>query len=114
MNHFIDSYYSSVFNSVTRLTGLADEKELKALTEEILGELSQRIDELTAESHKGVFVYKVVLTHVFSFLAGRSDKQRIEFLQKILLIHPSHYTQLADNKNPPHGTNRQGEGEIEY
>lgn len=86
--------------------------QLKALTEEILGELSQRKEELAAETHKGVFVYRVVLTHVFSFLAGRGDETRIDFLQKILLIHPSHYTQLDDNKNPPPGIDRQGEAGI--
>ena len=112
MNHFIDSYYSSVFHSVTRLTGHAEESELKALTEAILGELEQRSEELAAESYKGVFVYKVVLTHVFSFLSTRGDEQRIGFLQKILLIHPSHYAPSSENKNPPQATGRQGDVDI--
>ena len=79
-----------------RLTGLSSEKELKALTEEILGELRRREEEFAAFGRKGVFVYRVVLVHVFSFLAARKDTKRIEFLRKILLIHPSHYTRLPD------------------
>lgn len=98
MNHFIESYYSQVHHSVARLTGLSDEKELKTLTEAILNALEQREEELAAESRKGVFIYKVVLVHVFSYLSRRGDTKRIGFLQKILLIHPSHYVQL-----PPEG-----------
>lgn len=96
MNQFIDSYYPSVFNSVARLTGLTEEKELKTITDAILSDLEQRKEELEAESRKGIFIYKVVLIHVFSFLEERRDVKRIDFLQRILLIHPSHYTQLPD------------------
>ncbi|HLZ88314.1 MAG TPA: hypothetical protein VKQ52_13760 [Puia sp.] len=112
MNHFIDSYYSSVFNSVARLTGSSDENELKALTEEVLGHLRQREEELAAESHKGIFIYKVVLTHVFSFLERKRDENRIDFLQKILPIHPSHYGQLhaPDDKKPPEPDEPSGGG----
>jgi hypothetical protein len=92
-----------VFNSVVRLTGLSDEKELKVLTEEILDDLQRQQQELAAESRKGVFVYKVVLIHVFAYLEAIGNVRRIEFLQKILLIHPSHY------KNPLRGTSQQGE-----
>ncbi|HXB08624.1 MAG TPA: hypothetical protein VNW04_15945 [Puia sp.] len=96
MNHLIDTYYSSVLNSVVKLTGLPSEEELKALTEEILEELRRREEEFTAFGRKGVFVYRVVLVHVFSFLEARKDTQRIEFLRKILLIHPSYYLRLPD------------------
>ncbi len=92
-----------MFNSVVKLTGLSDEKEIKALTEEILGHLRQRKKELAIETHQGVFVYKVILIHVFSYLEAQGNTQRIAFLQKILLIHPSHY------KNPLPGTSQQGE-----
>ena len=98
LNPFIDSYYSSVFNSVARLTGLTEENELKTITNAVLSELEQRKDELEAESRKGVFIYKVVLIHVFSFLEGRGDVKRIGFLQKILLIHPSNYARLPPDK----------------
>jgi hypothetical protein len=96
LNHLIDSYYSSVFNAVMRLTGLSSEKELKTLTEDILGELQRREEEFAAFGRKGVFVYRVVLVHVFAFLGARKDTKRIEFLQKILLINPAHYSRLPD------------------
>jgi hypothetical protein len=117
LNHFIDSYYSSVFHSVVRLTGLDNEKEVKTLTEAILEDLERRKEELAAENRKGVFIYKVVLVHVFSFLEARGDEKRIGFLQNILLIHPSHYARLPGsgrdkNKNPLSGTSQQGDVSI--
>jgi hypothetical protein len=100
LNQLIDSYYSSVFNSVVRLSGLSDEKELKTLTGEILDDLLQRKEQLAAESRKGVFVYKVILAHLFAHLEAKGNTQRIEFLRKILLIHPSNYLQLPDSSGP--------------
>jgi hypothetical protein len=96
LNQLIDSYYSSVFNSVVRLTGRSDEKGLKALTEEILAELQQRKEELETAERRGVFVYRVMLAHVFAHLEATGNVQRMEFLRKILLIHPSHYLRLPD------------------
>lgn len=86
-----------MFNSVVRLTGRSDEKELKGLTEDILAELRQRKAELEASDRKGVFVYRVMLAHVFAFLRAQGDERRIGFLRKILLIHPSHYMQLPQD-----------------
>ncbi|HVU98197.1 MAG TPA: hypothetical protein VHE34_23400 [Puia sp.] len=86
MNQLIDSYYPAIFNSVVRLTGHTDEKQLKALTENILAELRQRMEELSGAQRKGVFVYRVVLKHVFAFLKERQDELRIGFLRKTLPI----------------------------
>jgi len=79
------------------LTGRSDETELKALTEEILAELRLREDELAAFDRKGVFVYRVVLIHVFSFLEACGDKRRVGLLRKILLINPALYLRLPDS-----------------
>lgn len=98
LDQLIDSYYSSVFNSVVRLSGLADEKELKMLTGEILDDLLQRKEQLAAESRKGVFVYKVILAHLFAYLEAKGNAQRIEFLRKILLIHPSNYLHWPESR----------------
>lgn len=85
-----------MFNSVVRLTGLCDEKQLKALTDEILAELRRREEELAASERKGVFIYRVILIHVFAHLEASGNVQRIEFLRKILPIHPSHYSRLTE------------------
>ena len=79
-----------------RLTGLCEEKELKALTDEILAELSQRNEEFATSERRGVFVYRVILMHVFAHLEAAGNVQRIEFLRKILPIHPSHYSRLTE------------------
>jgi hypothetical protein len=46
---------------------------------------------LEAEHRKGVFIYRIMLKHVFSHLKARGEFDKIEGLQKILLIHPTHY-----------------------
>ena len=94
---------------MVRLARLADEKEVDILTREILSELWERREQLEAESRKGVFIYKVILGHVFSHLKARGETGKIEFLQKILLIHPAHYQLPGSNENPLHGTSLQGD-----
>jgi hypothetical protein len=109
LKEFIASYYQQVFSTVVRLARLADEKEVDILTREILSELWERREQLEAESRKGVFIYKVILGHVFSHLKARGETGKIEFLQKILLIHPAHYQLPGSNENPLHGTSLQGD-----
>ncbi|HEX3935386.1 MAG TPA: hypothetical protein VHW43_11950 [Puia sp.] len=109
MKEFIASYYQQVFSSVVRLARLSDEKEVDILTREILSDLWDRREQLEAEPRKGVFIYKAVLVHVFSFLRARGENEKIEFLQKILLIHPTHYQLPGSNENPLHGANLQGD-----
>lgn len=99
MKEFIASYYHQVFNSVERLARPGDEREVDILTREILSDLWERREQLEAEARKGVFIYKVVLGHVFSYLKTNGETGKIEYLQKILLIHPAHY-QLPEVKNP--------------
>ena len=86
---------------MVRLARLGDEREVDILTREILNDLWERREELEAETRKGVFIYKVVLAHVFAHLKARGEIDKIEYLQKILLIHPTHY-QLpgAKSKKP--------------
>jgi hypothetical protein len=109
LKEFIASYYQQVFSSVVRLARLGDEKEVDMLTREILTDLWERREQLEAEPGKGVFIYKVVLGHVFAHLKARGENDKIEFLQKILLIHPAHYQLPGANENPLHGKSLQGD-----
>jgi hypothetical protein len=111
LKEFIASYYQQVFGSVVRLARLGDEKEVDVLTREILGDLWERRKQLDAECRKGVFIYKVVLGHVFAHLKARGEHDKIEFLQKILLIHPAHYQLPGANENPLPGASLQGDVE---
>ena len=81
-----------------RLARLGDEREVDILTREILSDLWERREQLEAVAGRGVFIYKVVLTHVFSYLKAHGETGKIEYLQKILPIHPVHY-QLPEVKN---------------
>jgi hypothetical protein len=98
LKEFISSYYQQVFTSVERLALPGDEREVDMLTREILTDLWERREQLEAEARKGVFIYKVVLSHVFSYLKAHGETDKIEYLQKILPIHPVHY-QLPPVKN---------------
>jgi hypothetical protein len=112
LKEFIASYYQQVFSSVVRLARLGDEKEVDILTREILGALWERREELEAEPRKGVFIYRVMLGHVFNHLKARGEFGKIEFLQKILPIHPAHYLLPGANENPLHGTSLQGDVDM--
>jgi hypothetical protein len=105
LNHYILSYYPAIFDSVVRLTRWTDPGEVEMLSHEVLDDLQKRIDEFEADGRKGVFIYRLVLGHVFSRLKERGEVERIRFLQQILMIHPSHY----EKKDPPPGTGQQGE-----
>jgi DNA-directed RNA polymerase specialized sigma24 family protein len=94
---FIESYYQQVFGSVVRLARLTDEREADALTQEILTALYNKREQLEAESRKGVFVYKVVLAHVFAHLRARGEEEKLAFLRKILLIDPGNLPLLDDS-----------------
>jgi len=98
LKEFIASYYHQVFTSVERLARLGDERKVDILTREILSDLWERRKQLEADPRKGVFIYKVVLGHVFSYLKTNGETGKIEYLQKILPIHPVHY-QLPEVKN---------------
>lgn len=88
MKEFIASYYQQVFSSVVRLTRLGDEQEIDILTREILTDLWGRKDQFEADPRQGVFIYKVILGHVFSHLKARGEIDKLDHLQQILLIHP--------------------------
>ncbi len=97
MKDFIDHYYSSVFSATSRLTQLSDRKELETLTEEVLADLWLHREAFDTESRKGIFIYKTILYHVFTYLKRKGDEERISFLHKTLLINPELYRRLEDN-----------------
>lgn len=81
-----------------RLARLDDVRQVDILTREILSDLWERREQLETEARKGVFIYKVVLGHVFSYLKANGQTEKIEYLQRILPIHPAHY-QLPEVRN---------------
>jgi DNA-directed RNA polymerase specialized sigma24 family protein len=88
---FVDLYCPSVFSVVARLTTLSDEEELEDITSEVLVELWEKKQELIAERRPGVFIYKVVLRHIFSYLNGKGNEERVRLLEELLPIDPVHY-----------------------
>lgn len=77
--------------AAARLTGLSDKEELAKLTEEVLATLWENRREFASEERPGVFLYRILLQEVITFLRHRGDEQRIRILRDILLIDPAIY-----------------------
>ena len=91
MKDFIDRYYPTVFKAAARLTGQTDKEELAALTENVLATLWANRREFATEERPGVFLYRILLQEVITFLRLRGDEERIRILRDILLIDPALY-----------------------
>jgi DNA-directed RNA polymerase specialized sigma24 family protein len=91
LKEFIDHYYPTVFTAAARLTGSADKEELAALTGNVLVLLWESRLEFAAEPRPGVYLYRLLLREVFSFLKERGETERIRTLRDILLIDPTLY-----------------------
>lgn len=91
MKDFIDRYYPTVFSAAARLSGLSDKEQLAVLTENVLAVLWKNRKEFVLEDRPGVFLYRILLQEVVSFLRQRGDEQRIRILRDILLIDPALY-----------------------
>jgi hypothetical protein len=100
LKDLIESYYQQVFDSVVRLACLTDDREANALTREILADLWEKKEQLEAESRKGVFIYKMVLAHVFAHLQARGQEEKINFLRKIVLVDPANLPLLGGGDLP--------------
>ena len=88
---FVDLYCPSVFSVVARLTALSDEEELEDITADVLVELWEKKQELLVERRPGVFIYKVILRHIFSYLDREGKQERVRLLEDLLPIDPIHY-----------------------
>jgi DNA-directed RNA polymerase specialized sigma24 family protein len=91
LKDFIDRYYPNVFMAAARLTGLSDKEELARLTEDVLAALWENRHEFVSEERPGVFLYRILLQEVITFLRQRGDDERIRILRDILLIDPALY-----------------------
>ncbi|MES1249876.1 MAG: sigma factor [Chitinophaga rupis] len=88
---FVDLYCPSVFSVVARLTTLSDEEELEDITADVLVELWEKKQELLVEQRPGVYIYKVIVRHIFSYLNRKGMEERIRMLEALLPIAPVHY-----------------------
>jgi DNA-directed RNA polymerase specialized sigma24 family protein len=100
LKDFIDRYYPTVFTAAARLTGLTDKEDLAILTENVLAGLWDNRQEFAAEDRPGVFLYRLLLQEVITFLRQRGDEERIRILRDILLIDPALYLTTFPPDNP--------------
>ena len=91
VKEFIDRYYPNIFMAVGRLTGITDKEVLAKLTEDVLAVLWDNRQEFAAEERPGVFLYRILLQEVITFLRLRGDEEQIRILRDILLIDPALY-----------------------
>lgn len=77
--------------AAARLSGLTDKEQLAALTENALACLWANRHQFAAEDRPGVFLYRILLQEVISYLRLRGDEERIRILRDIVLIDPALY-----------------------
>jgi DNA-directed RNA polymerase specialized sigma24 family protein len=87
-SQFIDFYYPSIYSAITKLTGVADEKELETITMDVFDELWKTRDQTLNDLRPPAFIYKILIRHVFSFLRKQGEDDRILSLQNILYSLP--------------------------
>ncbi|HWK04942.1 MAG TPA: hypothetical protein VNS58_14975 [Puia sp.] len=92
LESFVDLYSPSVFSVVAKLTGLPDEKEVIGITADVLVDLWGKRQELSREKRTGVFIYRIILRHIFSYFKAQGNEERISLLKNTLLIDPIHYS----------------------
>ncbi|SRR5258708_1908388 len=85
---FIDFYYPSIYSAITKLTGLADEKQLEGITMDIFDELWKTREQVLTELRPPAFIYKILIRHVFAYLRKQGADDRIMALQNILYSLP--------------------------
>lgn len=76
---------------MARLTALSNEGGVENITADVLVELWEKKQELLVERRPGVFIYKVILRHIFSYLDREGKEERVRLLEDLLLIDPVHY-----------------------
>ena len=89
LKEFIDCWYPAVFMAAAKLTGLSDKEALATLTENVLASLWDNRRQFAVEPRQGVFIYRLLLQEVISFLRQQGDEQRIRILRDIVLIDPA-------------------------
>ncbi|MDR3713696.1 MAG: hypothetical protein P4L51_12825 [Puia sp.] len=89
--HFFDLNNPQVFSAIAKLTGLHDEQEIEKLAIKVWADLWIHRNELLNGTRPGVFIYRVVLQHVFLYLEKQGKTDRIGKLRAILFIDPAHY-----------------------
>jgi DNA-directed RNA polymerase specialized sigma24 family protein len=91
LKEFIDCWYPTVFMAAAKLAGPSDKEALATLTENVLASLWDQREEFAVEPRQGVFIYRVLLQEVITFLRQQGDEQRIRVLRDIVLIDPALY-----------------------
>jgi len=91
LKEFIDCWYPAVFMAAAKLTGLTDKEALAVFTENVLASLWDQREEFAVEPRQGVFIYRVLLQEVITYLRQHGDEQRIRILRDIVLIDPALY-----------------------
>ena len=89
LKEFIDCWYPAVFMAAAKLTGLSDKEALATLTENVLAGLWDNREQFAVEPRQGVFIYRILLQEVITFLRQHGDEQRIRVLRDIVLVDPA-------------------------
>jgi DNA-directed RNA polymerase specialized sigma24 family protein len=87
-SEFIDFYYPAIYSATSKLTGLADGKELEKITMDIFDELWKTRELVLKEMRPPAYIYKILIRHVFAYLRNAGAEDRVAALHTILYSLP--------------------------
>jgi hypothetical protein len=96
LKEFISKHCNAVYTCISRLTAIADLDLLEYLTGQVVLDLWHYKGQLSKEQKPGIFIFKILVQHVFAHLKSQGNTNRIEFLRNILLIDSTCYLHILE------------------
>lgn len=94
LKEFIWHYCDPVYTCIGRLTGYSDLDVLEYITGQVILDLWNQRGVLSKEQRPGIYIFKILLTHVFIYLKLHGNEARVRLLQSVLLIDLACYDHI--------------------
>ena len=101
LKEFVETYCTPVYSAIALLTKQSDQTALENLTGNVLHYLWNNRVTLSKEKSSGIFIFKILLQHVFSYLKNVGNEDRILFLRNTLHINPVCYLHIIEPSKKP-------------
>jgi hypothetical protein len=101
LKQFVSHYCGPIYSAITRLSGVSDQTLLENLTGNVLHCLWNNRVALSKEKSSGIFIFKILLQYVFSYLKNVGNEDRILFLRNCLHINPDCYLHIIEPSQKP-------------
>lgn len=101
LKEFVETYCTPVYSAIALLTKQSDQTVLENLTGNVLHYLWTNRVTLSKEKSSGIFIFKILLQYVFSYLKNIGNEDRILFLRNCLHINPGCYLHIIEPSQKP-------------